>query len=64
MEYGVVQRAFLGVTIQDVTQELANSNNLNNTIGVYVNSVSDAGAAQECRYEKGRCYPVSEQCTC
>ncbi len=53
MEYGVVQRAFLGVTIQDVTQELSNSNNLNSTTGVYVNSVSDAGAAQEAGMKKG-----------
>ena len=53
MEYGVVQRAFLGVTIQDVTQELANSNNLNNTNGVYVNSVAEEGAAKEAGIKKG-----------
>ncbi len=53
MEYGVVQRAFLGVTIQDVTQDLANTNNLSSTSGVYVNSVSDDGAAKDAGIKKG-----------
>jgi serine protease Do len=53
MEYGVVQRAFLGVTIQDVTQQLADSNNLNSTDGVYVNSVADDGAAKIAGIKKG-----------
>ncbi|HYW95783.1 MAG TPA: Do family serine endopeptidase [Bacteroidales bacterium] len=53
MEYGVVQRAFLGVTIQDVTQDLANQNNLSSTDGVYVNSVSDDGSAREAGIKKG-----------
>ncbi len=53
MEYGVVQRAFLGVTIQDVTQQLADSNNLNSTNGVYVNSIAEGGAAKDAGIKKG-----------
>ena len=46
MEFGVVQRAFLGVTIQDVTQELANEHNIKNVRGVYINGLRDDGAAK------------------
>ncbi len=53
MEYGIVQRAFLGVTIQDVTQELANENNLNNTNGVYINSITEEGSAKSAGIKKG-----------
>jgi Do/DeqQ family serine protease len=53
MEFGVVQRALLGVTIQDVTQELANENNIRNTQGVYVNAVNDDGAAKDAGIKSG-----------
>ncbi len=53
MEFGVVQRALLGVTIQDVTQELANDNNIQNLKGVYVNGVNDDGAAKEAGIKSG-----------
>lgn len=43
--YGMVQRAFIGVIIQDVTQDVMNELDLPNTEGVLVNGLSKAGAA-------------------
>jgi S1-C subfamily serine protease len=45
--YGMVQRAFIGVIIQDVTQELMNELQLPNTEGVLVNGLSESGAAKD-----------------
>ncbi len=47
MEYGVVQRAIIGVTIQNVTQELADEIHFEELEGVYINGVRDDGAAKE-----------------
>jgi serine protease Do len=46
MEYGAVQRAILGVTIQDVTAELAADHGIKEIEGVYVNGVREDGAAR------------------
>ena len=43
--YGMVQRGFIGVIIQDVNQEIMNNLNLVNTNGVLVNGLSEGGAA-------------------
>ncbi len=53
MEYGAVQRAILGVAIQDVTAELAAEHNLEELTGVYVNGVRDGGAAKEAGIKEG-----------
>jgi Do/DeqQ family serine protease len=45
--YGQVQRAFLGITIQDVNATLAQERNLRVTRGVYINKVNDNSAAQD-----------------
>lgn len=45
IEFGTVQRAVLGVTIQDVTSELAQKLGLGKIEGVYVNGVRPEGAA-------------------
>ena len=52
-EYGIVQRAYIGVMIQDVTNELAESMNLANLNGVYVQALSEGGAADEAGIKKG-----------
>jgi Do/DeqQ family serine protease len=52
-EFGVVQRAILGVTIQDVTQELANENNIDDVNGVYINGLREDGAAKEAGMKVG-----------
>ena len=45
--YGLVQRAFIGVIIQEVTQQVMDEFNLPNTNGVLVSGLSDGGAAYE-----------------
>jgi len=47
IKYGEVQRAYLGVNILPVDQELAKEKNLNTTQGVYVQGVYDNGSAKE-----------------
>ena len=49
--YGMVQRAFIGVVIQDVTQQVMNKLDLPNTEGVLVNGLSDGGAAYDAGIE-------------
>ena len=53
MEYGVVQRAFIGVSIRDVNAELANQENLKIMNGVFVAGVSENGAAKEAGIDQG-----------
>ena len=45
--YGFVQRAFIGVIIQDVTQNMMNELKLPSTKGVLVSGLSDGGAAED-----------------
>ena len=45
--YGLVQRAFIGVIIEDVTQKVMDKFKLPNTKGVLVSGLSDGGAAYE-----------------
>ncbi len=52
-EHGIVQRAFLGVTIQDVTQEIANERNIKDLKGVYVNDLTEGGAAKDAGIKSG-----------
>lgn len=44
-EYGTVQRAFIGVSIQNIDENIAKELNLNDLSGVYVNSVTKNGSA-------------------
>ncbi|MBN2349650.1 MAG: Do family serine endopeptidase [Bacteroidales bacterium] len=52
-EFGVVQRAILGVTIADVTSQLAKDEGLDKIEGVYVTDVREDGAAKSVGIEKG-----------
>ncbi|UCH15659.1 MAG: Do family serine endopeptidase [Bacteroidales bacterium] len=47
IEFGVVQRAILGVSIQEVDAELAKEKNINVLEGVYVSELRDGGAARD-----------------
>ncbi len=47
IRFGNVQRAFIGVKINDVTQEQAKEKGLKEVAGVYVNALTDGGAAAE-----------------
>ena len=53
LRFGVVQRAYLGVSIADVTPELAKEMKLDATQGVYLSEVVDNGAAKKAGMEKG-----------
>jgi Do/DeqQ family serine protease len=52
-EFGEVQRALLGVTIQDVNARLADSLKLGRIEGVYVAGVSEEGAAKSAGIREG-----------
>ncbi len=52
-EYGQVQRAILGVTIQDVTQEVAKEHKIEQLKGVYVNGIRNGGAALDAGIKEG-----------
>lgn len=46
LEFGSVQRAYIGVSIRDLDQKLAKELKLDRINGVYVNGITDGGAAQ------------------
>jgi len=52
-EYGKVQRAILGVTILDVTAELAKEKDLDMLTGVYVDGLREGGAADDAGIKQG-----------
>lgn len=53
IEFGEVQRAILGVTIRDVTSDLAEEEGLEDTEGVYVVDLSENGAAKDAGIKSG-----------
>lgn len=53
IEFGEVQRGFLGVTIKDISDEIADENNLESMDGVYIQGVGEESAAEEAGLERG-----------
>ncbi len=53
VEYGSVQRAYLGVSIRDMDQALAKELALDRPRGVYVNGLTEGGAAADAGLKKG-----------
>jgi S1-C subfamily serine protease len=53
IDYGIVQRGYLGVQITDVTQEVKETNKLPNTKGVFVAKVIDDGSADKAGIKTG-----------
>ena len=53
LTYGQVQRALLGVSIADVSAELAEEKGLGSVQGVYIAGVVESGAAEEAGLEEG-----------
>ena len=53
IEYGAVQRAIMGVSIADITAELAKEKNLSELGGVYVTDVNENSAAKDAGIESG-----------
>jgi Do/DeqQ family serine protease len=53
IEFGKVQRAFLGVSIQDINSKLIEEKKIKNTNGVYVSGVTKGGAASDVGIQEG-----------
>ncbi|MFM9986013.1 MAG: trypsin-like peptidase domain-containing protein [Flavobacteriales bacterium] len=53
IEFGHVQRAFIGVQITDVTQEKADELDLKEVSGIYVKSLTEGGAAADSGIQEG-----------
>jgi Do/DeqQ family serine protease len=53
LEYGVVQRGFLGVTISDINQQIADEYKLKTLKGVMVRSTTIGGAAEAAGIKEG-----------
>ncbi len=53
LEYGAVQRAFIGISITDVTSAEAKEHGITSTKGVLVSNVAEGGAAQEAGIKAG-----------
>lgn len=52
-EYGVVQRAFIGVSIANISDEIAEAENLDRRAGALVRDLTDGGAAADAGIEPG-----------
>jgi Do/DeqQ family serine protease len=53
IDYGIVQRGYLGVRIADITQELVEDKKLTNIKGVYIQSVLENGSAYKAGLKDG-----------
>ncbi len=53
LEYGSVQRAYLGVSIRNMDQALAEQARMERIRGVYVNGLTEGGAAQSAGLKEG-----------
>jgi S1-C subfamily serine protease len=53
VEFGAVQRAYIGVSIQDIDSKLADTKGLKQLKGIYVNGISAGGSAQDAGIEEG-----------
>lgn len=53
LEYGNVQRGFIGVNIRDIDSQLADEKGIKSLKGVYVAGTTDGGAAQSAGIEEG-----------
>lgn len=53
VEFGTVQRAYMGVSIQDIDARFAASKNIKQLSGVYVNGVNEGGSAQDAGIQEG-----------
>jgi serine protease Do len=53
LEFGTVQRAFIGVSIRDLNGKLASEKGLKTTEGAFVNGISKGGAAEKAGLREG-----------
>lgn len=53
VEFGMVQRAYLGVSIRDIDSKFAKENNIKYLKGVYVNGITQNGSAMDAGIKEG-----------
>ena len=53
LEFGEVQRAFIGVSIRDLDSKLAKEKSINELKGVYVNGLTSGGSGEEAGIKEG-----------
>ncbi len=53
VEFGTVQRAYIGVGIQDIDAKFAAEKNIRQLKGIYVNGLTEGGSAQEAGIREG-----------
>lgn len=53
IEFGNVQRAYIGVSIQNITQELAEEKDIEDLNGVYINGLAENGSAKDAGIKEG-----------
>lgn len=53
VEFGAVQRAYIGVSIQDIDSKFASEKNINQLKGIYVNGISEGGSAKDADIKVG-----------
>lgn len=53
IDFGIVQRGFLGVQIAEVNQKLVDEKNLLNTRGIYVAGVNEGSGAEKAKIKEG-----------
>ncbi len=53
VEFGAVQRAYIGVSIQDIDSKFAQQKNIKQLKGIYVNGLTDGGSAQDAGIQEG-----------
>lgn len=53
VEFGTVQRAYMGVSIQDIDAKFAADKNIRQLRGIYVNGLNEGGSAQEAGISEG-----------
>lgn len=53
LEFGEVQRAFIGISIQDLDAKLAGQKSISEIKGVYVNGLTNGGSAEDAGIKEG-----------
>jgi serine protease Do len=53
VEFGTVQRAYIGVSIQDIDAKFASERKLSRLKGIYVNGITEGGSADEAGIREG-----------
>lgn len=53
IEFGSVQRAFIGISIKDIDSKFASDKNINHLNGIYVNGINIGGSAEDAGIKEG-----------